>query len=126
MGKKNNNKPKFKCKSNAQKRAIWASYARRSKQEQHISAPFPHFRYYRKSGHPTLIVGEQVNDNLDEEYRYRKVMHGDRDGRHLNEMVYPNPDPKDPDPMYIAKRVRHDLKDNFENTPLPWKYQKNE
>ena len=30
---------------------------------------FPHFRYYVKSKHPALIIGEQPV----EEYRYRKV-----------------------------------------------------
>ena len=84
---------------------------------------YPHFRYYKLSKHPTLVVGEQ-NGSKGDEYRYRKVMHGDRDGRHLNEMVYPNPNSKDKDPMYIGKRVRHDLKTKFEKNPLPWKYPK--
>ena len=83
---------------------------------------YPHFRYYKPSKHPTLVVGEQKN-NKGGEYRYRKVMHSERDGRHLNEKVYPNPNPKDKNPMYIAKRVRHDSKSRFEKYPLPWKYQ---
>lgn len=81
---------------------------------------YPHFRYYRKSKHPALIVGEKPI----EEYRYRKVMHSEKDGRHLNEKVYPNPNPKDKKPMYIGKRVRHDKKSNFEKNPLPWIYPK--
>lgn len=84
---------------------------------------FPHFRYYKPSKHPTLVVGEQKSDKGDE-YRYRKVMHSDRDGRHLNEKVFPNPNPNDPEPMYIGKRVRHDKKERFEKQPLPWKYTK--
>lgn len=87
----------------------------------HISAPFPHFRYYKKSKHPALIVGEQPI----EEYRYRKVMHSKKDGKRTNEEIYPNPDPRDKDPMYIGKRIRHDKKQNFEDRPLPWKYPKN-
>lgn len=86
----------------------------------HISAPYPHFRYYKKSKHPALIIGEQPI----EEYRYRKVSHTEREGRHLNEKVYPNPDSSDKDPMYIVKRPRHDKKENFEDKPLPWKYPK--
>ncbi|MBR2460678.1 MAG: hypothetical protein IKB34_05575 [Clostridia bacterium] len=83
---------------------------------------FPHFRYYKKSGHPALIVGEmKVNEK--DHYKYRKVMHGERDGRHLNEKVIPNPKPGDPKPMYIAKRVRNDEKKYFGNK-LPWKYHK--
>lgn len=45
-------------------------------------------------------------------------------GDRKNEMVYPNPNPKDDKPMYIGKRVRHDDKGNFEERPLPWKYPK--
>ena len=116
MGKRK----KFQCKSEAQKKAIKRSYVIKAKQDQHISAPYPHFRYYKKSNHPALIVGEQP----EEEYKYRKVMHGEKDGKRTNEMVYPNPDPKDPEPMYIGKRVRHDKKNNFENQPLPWRYPK--
>lgn len=82
---------------------------------------YPHFRYYKPSKHPTLVVGEQ-NGSKGDEYRYRKVMHSERDGRHLNEKVYPNP--KDKEPMYIGKRVRHNAKTKFEKDPLPWKYPK--
>ena len=84
---------------------------------------YPHFRYYKPSQHPTLVVGEQKS-NKGDEYRYRKVMHNEKDGRHLNEKVYPNPNPKDKEPMYIGKRVRHDVKTKFEKEPLPWKYPK--
>lgn len=49
-------------------------------------------------------------------------MHSERDGRHINEKVYPNPNRSDKRPMYIAKRVRHDKKNHFEANSLPWKY----
>lgn len=78
---------------------------------------FPHFRLYRKSGHPALIVAE----HSETEYKYRKVMHGERDGRHINEKVFPNPKKGDPNPMYIARRVRHDKKKYF-GRRLKWKY----
>ena len=81
---------------------------------------FPHFRYYKKSNHPVLIIGEQPVD----EYKFRKVMHSERDGGRPNEKVYPNPNPKDPKPMYIGKRVRHDKKTQFESYKLPWNYPK--
>lgn len=103
--------------SEKQLRAIRANYARMARNK-HISAPYPHFRYYLKSGHPALIVGEQPVD----EYQYRKVSHSEKDGRHLNEKIVPNPNPRDSKPMYIGKRVRHDKKANFESSPLPWKY----
>ena len=130
MAKKNNRR--FHCVSEVQKKAIRKSYAEKSaKEKRRIEAAYPHFRFYRKSKHPALIVGEQKSTKQTvqgvkevDEYRYRKVMHGEKDGRHLNEVVYPNPNPKDDKPMYIAKRVRHDDKENFENAPLPWKYPK--
>ena len=81
---------------------------------------YPHFRYYKKSKHPALIVGEQPV----EEYRYRKVMHGEKDGKRNNERVFPNPNPHDTQPMYIGKRIRHDKKSAFESQVLPWKYPK--
>ena len=77
---------------------------------------FPHFRRYKKSNHPALITGEFS----EKEYKYRKVMHSEKDGRHLNEKVYPNPNPKDKKPMFIGKRVRHDKKRYF-GKRLPWK-----
>jgi len=80
---------------------------------------FPHFRHYLKGRHPALIVGEQADEEEREEYRFRKVMHSDHDGKHLNEKVFPNPNPKDKEPMYIGKRVRHDLKKFFSGR-LPW------
>lgn len=90
------------------------------KNGKHVPASYPHFRYYKKSKHPALIVGEQPV----EEYKYRKVMHSEKDGSRTNEKVYPNPNKKDKKPMYIGKRVRHDKKSNFEPQPLPWKYPK--
>lgn len=85
-----------------------------------IDVAYPHFRYYKKSGHPALILGEEPID----EYKYRKVMHSEKDGSRNNEKLIPNPDKRDNKPMYIGKRVRHDKKENFENRPLPWKYPK--
>ena len=82
---------------------------------------FPHFRQYKKSNHPALIVGEQSTDKK-EEWKNRKVSHKDRDGRHLNEKVFPNPNPKDKRPMYIGKRVRHDEKKFFSSWKYPWNY----
>lgn len=88
------------------------------KQKTNKKETFPHFRYYKKSKHPALITAEYSKD----EYKYRKVTHTEKDGRHSNEKVYPNPDPKDSRPMYIGKRTRHDKKENFSNWKYPWKY----
>lgn len=109
--------------SQKQLSAIRANYVRianQGKTSKHISAPYPHFRYYKKNKHPALIVGEQEVD----EYRFRKVMHAEMGGNRTNEKVEPNPNPKDTEPMYIGKRIRHDKKEFFEDKPLPWKYPK--
>ncbi len=119
MGKKNNKKSKTKSKQNTRKQKN-----KQNIKNQRVEAPYPHFREFLKSKHPALIVGEQVSKENGEEYKYRKVMHNDKDGRHLNEVVFPNPNPKDNKPMYIAKRVRHEKKSYFSLTPKKWKYPK--
>ncbi len=88
---------------------------KKTKQKQ---VTYPHFRYYRPSKHPALITAERSED----EFNYRKVMHSPKDGKRNNEKVYPNPNPKDKEPMYIGRRVRHDKKKKFENSILPWNY----
>ena len=72
----------------------------------------------------TESEGTEEGEQPEEEYRYRKVMHSEKDGKRTNEKIEPNPKPGDPEPMYIGKRVRHDKKHNFEPKPLPWKYPK--
>ena len=121
----NNNRPPRK-RSKKELAAIRRYYAanKKSAPQNRVEAPYPHFRYYKKSKHPALVVGEQVSDDNKEEYKYRKVMHSEKDGKRNNEKVYLNPNPQDPKPMYIGKRIRHDEKVNFEPKPLPWKYPK--
>ena len=82
---------------------------------------YPHFRYYIKAKHPALITKEYSEN----EYAYRKVMHSEKDGRHLNEKIEPNPNAKDNKPMYIAKRERHDKKTRFSRWVYKWKYDGN-
>ena len=83
---------------------------------------YPHFRRYLKSQHPAMIVGERSKT----EYNYRKVMHSEKDGKRKNERVYPNPNKRDSDPMYIGKRVRYDNKKYFSKWKYPWKYKNRE
>ena len=78
---------------------------------------YPYFRRYKVSSHPALITAEHSED----EYDFRKVTHSERDGRHPNERVFPNPNPADPNPMYIVKRTRHDKKNRF-GERYPWIY----
>jgi hypothetical protein len=82
---------------------------------------FPHFRWYRKSAHPALVVGERI---VTDEYDFKKVTSSEYEGRHLNDKIIPNPDKSKETPMYIVKRVRHDKKKNFSKDKLPWKYPK--
>lgn len=105
------------------KKKVDTKSVKRKEQTKPKKETYPHFRRYSKSEHPTLIVGEQINAKNKEEYKYRKVMHSEKDGRHLNEKIYPNPDPTDNRPMHIAKRVRHDEK-KFFGKRLFWKYPK--
>lgn len=117
---KNNDKPRTrrKCTSEAQKYMIRKTYAERAKKaaEKKQAETYPHFRHHLKSKHPALITGEKEPD----EYTYRKATHSEREGRHINEKIEPNPDPTDNRPMYIVKRTRHDKKKHF-GKRLPWK-----
>ncbi len=78
---------------------------------------YPHFRKYKKSGHPAMITSEYSKD----EWNYKKVMHSQRDGRHLNDTIIPNPNSLDKEPMHVTKRIRHDQKHNFSNWRYKWK-----
>ena len=92
------------------------------KKRQSAKETFPHFRKYRKSNHPALILAE-VNDNKD--YLFRRTSHQKSVARKKGyEEVNPNPNPRDPDPMFIEKRKRVDKKSNFYPRPYSWKYKK--
>lgn len=123
--------PKSVKKSNTKqtKKSVAKNAGRSDGEKSHAKEEYPHFRKYKKSNHPALIVGEQKGKKIDnqgreyetDEYKYRKVMHNEKDGNSPNEKVEPNPNPKDQRPMYIGKRVRHDEKKNF-GKKYPWKY----
>ena len=85
-------------------------------------APFPHFRHHLKGKHPALVTGEiiDVTNSKNDKYLYRTVTHEPRHKRRNNEAVIPNPNKSDKKPMYIIKRQRNDIKDNFALKPLPW------
>ncbi len=82
---------------------------------------FPHFRIYKKSKHPALIEGYAKIETPKDGFIYRKTSHSKGLTKRGYEKVSPNPNPKDPKPMYIEKRKRVDFKDKF-TTILPWKY----
>ena len=107
-------KPRFKCKSEAQKKAIRRSYAIKNAKNK-----FPHFRKYFKSRHPALILNEQGQN-----YRFRRVTSSKFSGHHLNEEVIPNPDKNRDEPMYIVKQIEEDNKKRFSLWTYPWEYPK--
>lgn len=92
------------------------------KREVFVDAPYPHFRFYRKSGHPALILKE-VNEGKD--YLFRRTSHEDSVARKSGyEVLEKNPNPNDPKPMFIERRKRRDRKIAFYRIPLNWKYKK--
>ena len=111
-------KKKKKPKANKTSRKVVKPEKKAGGKKPKSGEDYPHFRHYKKSNHPALITGERPED----EYNYRKVTHAERDGRHRNEKVVPNPNQADAKPMYIVKRVRSDKKMNFSKWKYPWKY----
>ena len=79
---------------------------------------YPHFRHYKKSGHPALILSEDG----EEKYKFRRVTSSEYSGHHKNECVYPNPDRRRSKPMYIVKQRQSDKKTKFSSWKYPWKY----
>ena len=82
---------------------------------------YPHFRHYKKSGHPAMIL-EEIDSST---YRFRRVTSSEFSGHHRNEKVDPNPDKRRSTPMYIVKQRQKDLKKNFSEWKYPWVYPKN-
>ena len=81
---------------------------------------FPHFRHYKKSGHPALILSEET----EEKYKFRRVTSSEFSGHHRNERIDPNPDKRRKTPMYIVKQRQSDYKKNFSTWKYPWKFPK--
>ena len=81
---------------------------------------YPHFRHYKKSGHPALILSEEKNDR----YKFRRVTSSEFSGHHRNEKVEPNPDKRRKTPMYIVKQRQVDEKKHFSEWKYSWKYPK--
>ena len=79
---------------------------------------YPHFRHYKKSGHPALILSEDGTDK----YKFRRVTSSEFSGHHRNESVSPNPDKRRKTPMYIVKQRQSDHKKHFSTWKYPWKF----
>lgn len=87
-------------------------------------AKYPHFRRYKRSKHPALILSSAKKTTNNDSYLYRKTSHSPKLTSRGYEKVYPNPNPKDPNPMYIENKKRVDYKNQF-GPDLGWKYKKN-
>ena len=79
---------------------------------------FPHFRHYKKSGYPALILSEDT----EEKYKFKRVTSSEFSGHHRNERIEPNPDKRRKTPMYIVKQRQSDYKKNFSTWKYPWKF----
>lgn len=131
MGKKKN-KPKFHCKSEAQKRAIAANYARKAAQskQQLPSQPkpaeksqkqfpdkFPFWaRFKPNKNRTTLVIDEEYvqrknSDIIDDCFVHREAIHCNDDNKYVEsgdyEKIYPNPDISDNSPMYLKRPHKH-------------------
>ena len=92
----------------------------KQKRKKPSNESFPHFRHYKKSGHPALILSEEP----EEKYKFRRVTSSEFSGHHRNEKVDPNPDSRRSTPMYIVKQRQTDYKKNFSKWKYPWKLPK--
>lgn len=114
------NKRKFKCKSEAQKRAIRANYARMAEEKKaRQNAPFEmHFRRYKKKEgkpgeevrHPKLIIAED-----DTTYNFMGLTESPKRGHHKNIVLLVNPKKGDKRKrqVYLRDENRKDSKDKF-------------
>ena len=93
---------------------------KKSSRSKQVREEYPHFRHYKKSGHPALILSEESTDR----YKFRRVTSSEFSGHHRNEKIEPNPDKRRKTPMYIVKQRQTDYKKNFSTWKYKWKYPK--
>ena len=135
LGKKRK-QPKFRCKSEAQKRAIAANYARMAAQKKRSAPPpqqpkpqspitpkkefpdkFPFWaRFKPNKNRTTLVIDEEQvkrknSDTVDDCFVHREAIHCDDDNKYVlsgdYEKVFPNPDTSDNSPMYLKRPHKH-------------------
>ena len=126
--------PKFRCKSEAQRKAIAASYAKKaaqkersvpsSSQSKNVAASkkgfpdkFPFWaRFKPNKNRTTLVIDEEQvkrknSDTVDDCFVHREAIHCDDDNKYVlsgdYEKVFPNPDTSDNSPMYLKRPHKH-------------------
>lgn len=109
---------KFHCKSEAQKRAIKASYARKAEEKKNQSSEkatnkfpdkFPFWARFRLSKNRTTLV---IDEAPAYDTKHQKEVDGfvHREATHTQghgEPIIPNPDKSDPNPMYLRSPRVH-------------------
>ena len=105
----------FKCKSEAQKKAIKIAYTKKSQQQavekkqKEFPDKFPFWaRLKIEKRRTTLVIDETVEANkktqkVEEHFVHREVIHPKGDGTNVKgyELIKPNPDPLDEKDMYL-------------------------
>lgn len=130
MGKRK----KFKCKNEAQKRAIKASYAKKAAQNKKVESvktpptinkpvvnrralfplKFPFWaRFKPNKGRTTLVIDEEQDNKSNIQFVHREAIHCTEDNRYVlsgdYEKIYPNPDKTDKNPMYLKRPHKHSI-----------------
>lgn len=117
MGRK---KPRFHCKTEAQKKAIKISYAKKvqetpvKKEASTFPDKFPFWaRLKINKNRTTLVIDETIEENkktkkVEEHFVHRESIHSNEDGSNVKgfELVTPNPDPDDERPMYLKRATK--------------------
>lgn len=75
-----------------------------------------HFRKYRKSNHPSLIVGDDGR-----EYDFIGLTHSPRSGGRKCHELSRNPDPKDVRKSYLRRELRSDSHRSFKKPLSGWR-----
>ncbi|MFA6755631.1 MAG: hypothetical protein WCR97_03895 [Bacilli bacterium] len=78
-----------------------------------------HVRRYKKSNHPTAIVGESKN-----QFTYKKLSH-EQYRNELQKLNF-NPNPRDIKNAYIGKKSRVDNKKFFDKKKSKWVFNKSD
>lgn len=133
---KKRKQPKLRCKSEAQKKAVAANYARIAAQNKQQSKSqlklqpktsvaskkefpdkFPFWaRFKPNKNRTTLVIDEEQikrknSDMVDDCFVHREAIHCGDDNKYVlsgdYEKVYPNPDTSDNSPMYLKRPHKH-------------------
>ena len=102
---------KFQCKSEAQKKAIAASYAKKAANaKRELPKKFPFWaRLKINKNRTTLVIDEEQyldrrTKKIEDGYVHREATHTYRKDY---EEIKPNPDRDDPEPMYLKRPRKH-------------------